>query len=82
MTEILGRDEQDFFDDLLAGRPVHRLVQRGFKLGYDLRTEHTPLAFAVDVAVAGDKGVGLVYDAVLSACRAPTTTRGPEVPRW
>ena len=49
---ILGHDEDDFFNDLLEGRAPQRLVRRGFKLGYDVRLEHIPLA----VAVADDSG--------------------------
>lgn len=45
---ILGHDEDDFFNDLLEGRAPQRLVRRGFKLGYDVRLEHTPLAVAVE----------------------------------
>ena len=44
---ILGDDETDFFNDLLEGGAPNRLVRRGFKLGYDVRIEHTPLAVAV-----------------------------------
>jgi hypothetical protein len=47
---ILGDDEHDFFNDLLEGRTPHRMVRRGFKLGYDLRLEHTPLAVAAERA--------------------------------
>lgn len=45
---ILGHDEDDFFNDVLEGRAPQRLVRRGFKLGYDVRLEHTPLAVAVE----------------------------------
>ena len=45
---ILGDDEDDFFNDLLEGKGINRLVRRGFKLGYDIRLEHTPLAVAVE----------------------------------
>jgi len=45
---ILGHDEDDFFNDLLEGRAPPRLVRRGFKLGYDVRLEHTPLAVAAE----------------------------------
>ena len=45
---ILGDDEVDFFSDLLEGRSPQRMVRRGFKLGYDLRLDHTPLAVAVE----------------------------------
>jgi hypothetical protein len=45
---ILGDDEHDFFNDLLEGRTPHRMVRRGFKLGYDVRLEHLPLAVAVE----------------------------------
>jgi hypothetical protein len=45
---ILGDDEHDFFNDLLEGRTPHRMVRRGFKLGYDVRLEHTPLAVAAE----------------------------------
>jgi hypothetical protein len=47
---ILGDDEHDFFNDLLEGRTPHRMVRRGFKLGYDVRLEHTPLAVAAERA--------------------------------
>ena len=47
---ILGHDEDDFFNDLLEERAPQRLVRRGFKLGYDLRLEHTPLAVASETA--------------------------------
>jgi PucR-like helix-turn-helix protein/diguanylate cyclase with GGDEF domain len=45
---ILDDDEHDFFNDLLEGRTPHRMMRRGFKLGYDVRVEHTPLAVAVE----------------------------------
>ena len=47
---ILGDDEHDFFIDLLEGKAPQRVVRRGFKLGYDLRLEHVPLAVAAESA--------------------------------
>jgi hypothetical protein len=48
---ILDDDEHDFFNDLIEGRTPHRLARRGFKFGYDVRLEHTPLAVAVETDV-------------------------------
>jgi hypothetical protein len=67
---ILGDDEHDFFNDLLEGRTPHRMVRRGFKLGYDLRAPHTPLAVAV-----GSGG-----DAVVPIVRAVTRERADGTP--
>jgi hypothetical protein len=57
---ILGDDEHDFFNDLLEGRTPQRLLRRGFKLGYDVRLEHTPLALAVEPATATEDLEGIV----------------------
>jgi hypothetical protein len=57
---ILDDDEHDFFNDLLEGRTPHRLVRRGFKLGYDVRLEHTPLALAVEPATGAEALEGIV----------------------
>ena len=45
---ILGDDEDEFFHDVLEGRGTPRLVRRGFKLGYDVRCGHTPLAVVAE----------------------------------
>jgi hypothetical protein len=57
---ILGDEEHDFFNDLLEGRTPHRLARRGFKLGYDVRLEHTPLALAVEPATGAEELEGIV----------------------
>ena len=62
---ILGDDERDFFNDLLEGRALHRLVRRGFKLGYDVRVEHTPLALAVAEADGAVEGLEQIVTAVI-----------------
>jgi hypothetical protein len=67
---ILGDDEHDFFNDLREGRAPHRMVRRGFKLGYDLRLEHTPLAVAVESNA----------DGLLSIVRAVTRPRADGTP--
>lgn len=62
---ILGDDEHDFFNDLLEARNAHRLVRRGFKLGYDLRVEHTPLALAVEPAEGAAEGLERIVTAAI-----------------
>ncbi len=73
---ILGDDERDFFSDLLEGRTPHRMVRRGFKLGYDVRLEHTPLAVAAERA-------GSAAEVLQRIPRTPGgPTARPRSPSW
>jgi hypothetical protein len=79
---ILGDDEHDFFNDLLDGRSPHRMVRRGFKLGYDVRLEHTPLAVAAaDLSGGHPRTPGLDgEDALASIVRTLTRERADGTP--
>ncbi|HEV7534503.1 MAG TPA: hypothetical protein VGP90_02645, partial [Acidimicrobiia bacterium] len=55
LCRLLGRDQQELFLDLLAGRSAGCLVIQGRRLGHDLEQPHWPLVFTTRAGTTGDE---------------------------